>query len=302
MAGWVRERWGDGAVAWVTHRTPLTNGFSSPSVERLDLRVTRPYLRPALASVLRKTANPAEVSALRALLEVRGATSFPELLAAGHDEAGPWVLQPFYRGVPAGRVGGEASIPVEVIESLARLHAHYAGLDVPDIPVLDQAWWQRKCESAIERLPGCVPPDPLREQTIELLRDYKDDATLRKALQVLPRTLVHGDVHANNVLVNGPYAKLIDWGGAYLAPAMLDLANLTTPAAEKFERYKESWQDATGRAFDDELALLGFHWATVCVNVKYLVFAAKHMGIGAVGAMVERARVAKAELDAQLRK
>jgi hypothetical protein len=36
--------------------------------------------------------------------------------------------------------------------------------------------------------------------------------------------------------------------------------------------------------------------------VKYLVFAAKHRGIGAVGAMVERASTAKAALTAQLRK
>jgi aminoglycoside phosphotransferase (APT) family kinase protein len=299
MDGWVRRRWGDGAVARVTRRTRLTNGFSSPNVERLDLRVTRPHARSDRTAVLRKTANSAEVSALRALLEVRGATTFPELLASGHDEAGPWVLMPFYDGTPALN---ELAIPVEVVESLARLHAQYADVALPDLPVLDQTWWQRKCEFAIERLPRFMPPDPLRDQTLELLREYAHDASLARALQVLPRTLVHGDVHANNVLVNGPYSMLIDWGGVYLAPAMLDLANLTTPETEKFQRYKGAWQDATGSALDDELALLGFHWATVCVNVKYLVFAAKQLGIGAVGAMVERARTAKAELAAQLRK
>src|SRR5262245_11190148 len=123
MDGWVRERWGDGAVAWITGRTKLTNGFSSPNVERLELRVTRPYYRPALPTVLRKTANQAEVSAPQALHEVRDATTFPELLATGEDENGPWVLTLFYRGTLALN---EPAIPVEVIESLARLHAHYA--------------------------------------------------------------------------------------------------------------------------------------------------------------------------------
>lgn len=299
MAGWVRERWGDGAVAWVTRRTKLTNGFSSPNVERLELRVTRPYSRPALATVLRKTTNQAEVSALQAIQEISDATTFPELLATGQDDNGPWVLTLFYRGTPAPN---EPQIPVEVVESLARLHAHYADVAIPDIPVLDQAWWQRKCEFARERLPHVMPDDPLRDQTLELLQEYASDTTLARTLQTLPRTLVHGDVHANNVLVNGPYSMLIDWGGVYLAPAMLDLANLTTPGTEKFQRYKESWRDATGRPLDEELALLGFHWATVAVNVKYLVFAAKTMGIGAVGAMVDRAAKAKAALEVQLRK
>ncbi|GAB3430092.1 phosphotransferase family protein [Flindersiella endophytica] len=299
MDGWVRERWGDGAIAWVTRRTKLTNGFSSPNVERLDLRVTRPYARPALAAVLRKTANQAEVSALRALQEVRDATTFPELLATGEDENGPWVLTPFYTGIPALN---EPAIPVEVVESLARLHAHYSDVALEDVPRLDQARWRQKCEFAIERLPQFIPADPLRDQTLELLREYAIDPTLARTLQALPHTLVHGDVHANNVLVNGPYSMLIDWGGVYLAPAMLDLANLTTPGTEKFQRYKQSWQDATGSPLDEELATLGFHWATVAVNVKYLVFAAKNLGIGAVGAMVDRACTAKAKLEAQLRK
>ena len=95
------------------------------------------------------------------------------------------------------------------------------------------------------------------------------------ALEKLPVTLTHGDVHPWNIIrLPDERSILIDWGGARIAPAMLDLANLVEIDSLNWAAYLSTWEAASGIAMDVGLARLRYHWATVMVNLQYLPFRA----------------------------
>ncbi|GAA2758274.1 phosphotransferase family protein [Actinopolymorpha rutila] len=289
---WVRTRWGPDAVARVVRRTPITNGYSSQSVERLDLIVQAGDGSTVELAVLRKHATEAEVTVLRALREVTDprASALPELLADGTDATGPWVVLPFYSG---STLASEAEVSDDVLESLAVLHVRHVNATLPGLPIVDGTWWDNGFRHVDRRLSELLPtaaePAPLRE-ALDLVRSLRGDPLLVRTPERLSRTLVHGDIHANNILARPAGSKIIDWGAATLAPAMLDLANLVAPDSPRFAVYVEAWEAAAGRALDLRLANVEYQWATACVNIKYLGFAAHHLGGGTVRDMLGRAR------------
>lgn len=154
---------------------------------------------------MRKRATQGEVVALRALAEVTAAPALPELLAAGTDADGPWVMTPFYAG---STLRSEAHVSDEVIESLARLHAHYLGTDLVGLPVVDRELWRGVCRHVSKRLYGLLTEDQLHAP-ITLVDGVRDDPVLIRTLDRLPRTLVHGDMHANNVLGLRGYVQVV---------------------------------------------------------------------------------------------
>ncbi|GAA5004787.1 hypothetical protein GCM10023317_39040 [Actinopolymorpha pittospori] len=290
--GWIERQYGVGASVEVVDRLPVAGGYSSSLVERLELLVRLPDGGRDTLTVLRKRATDAEVAALHALGEVTGATALPELLATGTDADGPWAMTPFYAG---NTLRTEADVSDEVIASLARLHAHYVGVHVRGLPVIDRELWRRVCRHVSMRLSGLLTDAQLRAP-MALVDRVRDDPVLLRALDWLPRTLVHGDMHANNVLVDGSGSKIIDWGNARLGPAMLDLASISAPSRPSFDLYAEAWADATDEVLDRRTMYVGFLWATVYVNTGYLGFAAQRMGLDVVTQMVERAGEALAGL------
>jgi aminoglycoside phosphotransferase len=291
---WIERQFGVGASADVVDRLPVVGGYSSSLVERLELLVRLPDGGTDKLAVLRKRATDAEVAALRALAEVTGATALPQLLAAGTDADGRWVMTPFYAG---STLRTEADVSDEVIASLARLHAHYVGVNVRGLPVVDRELWRGICSHVSMRLSGLLTDDQLRAP-MALVDRVRDDPVLLRALERLPRTLVHGDIHANNLLVDGSGAsKIIDWGNARLGPAMLDLASISAPDRPSFALYAEAWADATGEVLARRAMYVGFLWATVYVNTGYLGFAAQRLGLDVVTQMIERAEEALAGLE-----
>jgi thiamine kinase-like enzyme len=98
---------------------------------------------------------------------------------------------------------------------------------------------------------------------------------------------------------------LIDWGNALIAPPMLDLANLVEIDSENWETYLATWESASGEAMDPDRARLGYHWATVMVNLQYLPYCAggwpesQDAPAAALG-MVERLRAAVGALSGLL--
>lgn len=115
MHDWVKRRWGATATARVVEREPLAGGYTSPAVERLELRISTDD-GPRRCLVVRKRATAAEVVAMRVLREVSNAPALPELLDSGDDQAGPWIVTPFYAGDLAR---SEAEVSVDALESLA---------------------------------------------------------------------------------------------------------------------------------------------------------------------------------------
>ncbi len=296
---WASARWGNDAVGQVMRRTPITNGYTSPSVERLDLLVELGDGSAAEVPVLRKHATDAEVTALRALRDVTDAraTALPELLADGTDAAGPWVVLPFY---PGSTLASEAEVSDEVLESLAVLHVRHVNAALPGVPIVDRTWWDNGFRHVERRLSDLLPtapePSPLHK-ALAFVQQLRGDTLLVRTPERLSRTLVHGDVHANNIIAGPTGSKIIDWGGATLAPAMLDLANLVAPDSPRFAVYVDAWEAAAGRPLDLRRANVEFQWATACVNIKYLGFAAHHLGGNAVRHMLARARGALNTLE-----
>ena len=126
------------------------------------------------------------------------------------------------------------------------------------------ASWRGRAEAALAR-------EPNGADAHRLLRTYE---TVVRRLLELPRTFIHGEFHASNVLVEplatGWNTTPVDWEMAALAPGLMDLADLTagkwTPGQR--DAMAEAYRDALGAAgasvphdFGRELDLCRLHRA-----------------------------------------
>ncbi|MDN5914189.1 MAG: aminoglycoside phosphotransferase family protein [Pseudonocardia sp.] len=273
----------------VTGREPLTGGYSSPGVERVDLDDGR--------SVVLKSGRPEEIAAMRAIAVVTGVDR-PRLVASGRD----WLVLDHHPGPPADPA---APVPDEVWTTLARVHAHWRRNRPRGVPVVDPAWWGRLCETVLVALRGGAERsgDAAYSDAAAAVRAWAADPRIAAALNVLPRTLCHGDAHRGNVVCDPSGAVLIDWGNARVAPAGLDVAVLTAPGpSEPADRtpdpvpaaYTDTLAEALGRPDPPQMRAVEREWALVQAYVQYLGFAADHQGPDRVRAMTG---VATAALD-----
>jgi aminoglycoside phosphotransferase (APT) family kinase protein len=252
-------RWAGAPVA-VTGRAPLAGGYVATAVERVDL--------DSGAAVVVKRTHAREVAAMRALAVVPGVER-PRLLAAGRDAHGAWLVMPFYAGAA---LDGADEVPATVWTTLRRVHAHWRGRRPRAVPVVDARWWREVITA--QTLPAVRGArdrtgDARFAEVADLLGAWSDDARVRAALALLPRTLTHGDAHRGNVLCGPGGAVLIDWGNARVAPAGADFATLAA-------------QSASAPAVGEVERL----WAQLQVHVQYLGFAADHLGVERVTEMV----------------
>ncbi|MFC9690780.1 phosphotransferase [Kribbella sp. NPDC056951] len=185
-------------------RTALAGGITSPSVE---------LVRVGSLEFVAKRATAAEAAALRLL---PGDAGFPRLYDAGVDADGPWVVTSYAVGEV---LDWSAEPPGEVYAALARLHGEYAGRELPvELPRVDGEFL-RMSFGRFARA-GVVRVDhPIREHALAMLDLFVADERLTRALDVLPATLLHGDVYGGNVVGT----QLIDWGSARVGPAELDV-------------------------------------------------------------------------------
>lgn len=295
VARWAEELLGPVRAVSLAARTRLNGGEVSDAVERVDLDV-RPASGEArtLALVYKRTVA-AELQALRALREVPGiAGAVPVLIDGGIDADGAWIAIPFHAGEPPA---GHEQVPASVLESLAPVHARFThGTDrLTGIERIDPAFWRRMClETALGGVASAARrrAHPVLHRAASLLPGWAEDPRIARALATLPPTLVHGDVHAGNVLRSPAGAVLIDWGSARIGPAMLDVANCAAPGSANHRAYLAAWERAGGSPLDPELADRGFRWATVQVNVQYLGWAAEHLDPPRIAGMLDRAETA----------
>lgn len=284
---------GFGPHVEVLSSEPVPGGFSGASKFRLRALLTEHDVRVERTLLLKQTSQ-VEVNALTAAARVPGTDAVPEVIATGANRDGPYVLTAFYPGEPAA---DETSLPTDVIRTLARLHAYYQNAPVPEgVPVIDSDWWRAKCDLSAQRLrslPGSVAQD-LGTQ----VQGLKEEQAMLAALDELPRTLIHGDLHHNNVLVDADgHGHIIDWGGSFIGAAALDLSHLGEPDSAGHRTYLATWQELTGERLAESA-----DWARSCVtatvwaNIKYLAFATKIFGDERGLQMMASARSALAQL------
>jgi hypothetical protein len=236
-----------------------------------------------------------EAVVLRLLRSVRiPAGRVPTLVGEGADDRGAWLVATFEPGVhPAGG-------PDVVFDTLARVHAHpYVPAALTAVSAIDVAWWAGLCDFVAKTVEGSVP-EAEQGALLEAPRRWAVDPRIVEALAVLPVTLVHRDMHALNVVVDGDDATIIDWGEAKRGPAWVDLPNVTQRGTTAMAAYDAAWLDATGRERDTRLDDVGWAWAQAQVLVQYLPYAAEHVSIERARQMAADADTALGELGAAL--
>ena len=115
---------------------------------------------------------------------------------------------------------------------LARLHAHFAGADLAALTndchllTLDAALFRQFLQRACRFV--SQSREPAATTRLQRLADRYEPVL--GALSTLPRTFIHGEFYASNVLVNPTAQPLricpVDWEMAAIGPGLVDLAAL----------------------------------------------------------------------------
>jgi len=260
----------------------LKGGHAGAEVYRIDLGFRLANGSSQAVPVVLKNTGESEVRVMRALREVPGAGALPLTIACGERARTPnsgaahWFVTPLYEGE---HLTFEDEVPRLVIESLARVHAHFLSRvgQLGWLRCLDGDAFRQALDGALQGLGAAQrrQPHALLAQAYGDLESAGQDPAILAALEALPVTLTHGDVHPWNIVrLPDERALLIDWGNALVAPPMLDLANLVEIDSENWETYLAVWERARGEAMDLHHARLGYHWATVMINLQYLPYGA----------------------------
>lgn len=251
----------------VVGRAEMGGGYATGGAARVDLTVDG-----SPRAVVVKPAGATEVAALRAVAVVPGVDA-PVLLAAGPG----WAVLQFHDG-PA--MAAEGPVPGAVLATLARVHAHWRANRPRGVPVADGAWWRALCGRVRPAVVAAAERSGERAvaEVAHALTAWADDPRAHAAAAVVPRTLVHGDPHRGNVLLDPAGAVLIDWGNALVGPPGFDLAVLRAEGTADLAAYTDLFAQLTGTETGPEQAEVERCWAELAMPVRYLGFAADHLG------------------------
>ena len=213
-----------------------------------------------------------EIDVLTRLAEVPLlAGRVPEILDSGEGGRGRWYVMPFYEGVnPPFR-----SSPEQVFETLAIVHATFEGTGPGSASTLDAAWWHHLCcvhdGDVCDSIAASQPAKTGAAGRIkQALCRWAQDPRVLDALDILPTTLVHRDMHDGNVLVHGSTTTIVDWTTAAWGPALTDLPNLTDRQGAGFEAYARTYERVTGRRRNQRLDDVGWAWGELQVVAAYI--------------------------------
>jgi aminoglycoside phosphotransferase (APT) family kinase protein len=273
--------------AKLTWKDLVEGGHVIAGMDRIDI-VAETSRGDVQLTLVRKRLPPwsDEVRALRLLQSVPLAHGrVPELICSGRDESGPWLLRPFYDGQQLqARVEDHKNlVPLEVIDTLARVHArfHERHDELEGLAVNDHDWWRQLLFGftipQVEATRSSSNRYADLTAVIEALVRWADDPAIAEALQILPFTLVHRDMHLGNVLEGSQGPTIIDWGNALNGPRFIDLENIITPDSAQAHAYRNTWVSLTGISPDPWLEDVGWFWATVQIRASYL-----HVGLSDV--------------------
>jgi hypothetical protein len=207
----------------------------------------------------------------------------PTLHAAGlHSGGGHWLLLERVNGIELGQVG-DRRVWREVAAWLGRLHARHearvqvlrAGTPVEWCdPSLHLGWAERAqrflAGSPAERngLPAALAP---------LWPRY---GSVAERLAALPKTMVHGDFNASNIIVVRDRGvieiRAIDWEMAGVGPGLIDLAALVSGGWTDLERalmvsaYREALGSSELGALSEDEFAGAFDWCRLALAVQWL--------------------------------
>jgi hypothetical protein len=193
---------------------------------------------------------------------------------------------------------GELALWEEAARWLARMHAEL-GADVERHAAVgrlldhDAGFYRRWIERAREfaRAPG---QPPSRARAVDWLGERHEPVV--EALLALPRTVVHGEFYASNVLVaandTAPRVAPVDWELAAVGPGLTDLAALTSGD------WSDPDREALAAAYGDAGASLeGLDLARLQLAIQWLGWAPpewvppagqRHDWLGEATALAER--------------
>lgn len=259
----LREWLGSPVVA--LHRQPLAYRSSFP-IEELEVTLrSGDRWRLVLKDVASSALAPAAAAAKPAfLLDPR------RELAVYRDVVGPMEIDvPRLVGGVADEIHGRFWLLLELVdagplahvaagdawEAAARWLADLHGRTVPAPPAellrYDAAWFRGWLARACARAPAG-----------SLERIARGHERILRRLLAWPRTFLHGEFYASNVLVeraDPARPRVVDWEMAGIGPGLLDLAALTAGRWSVAQReglarvYHDAWTATGGRASADEL-------------------------------------------------
>jgi hypothetical protein len=258
----------------------LEGGLVAGGVYRHDLTFRLANGSRETISVVQKFSSSNEVRVMQLLNEMPTIEAVPRLIDAAIDLSTAdlwtnWLITPYYEGV---ELTFDDDVPLPVLESLARIHTYFAPRagQLSWLPQVNADFFRAICDNALAVLDQTLAekPHPVFAEARSYVVWVRELPALYEALEVLPVTLTHRDVHPGNIIhtLDGS-SILFDWGNACLAPAMLDLANMVKRGSPGWFHYLASWEAAAGQPADLAQAGLGFDWATVMVNLQYLPYA-----------------------------
>jgi aminoglycoside phosphotransferase (APT) family kinase protein len=153
------------------------------------------------------------------------------------------------------------------------------------------AWWRSLCldwvDPRLHEHAATHPADTIARARALIAR-AADLPAASGVLSELTPTLLHGDVHIGNVLVDDGRATLIDWGNSRIGPAALDLANLVTADSASVARYALTWQELTGQPLPAAAIDLGYRWAALQIPAQYLPWIIEHRPTRAAEAALDQ--------------
>jgi aminoglycoside phosphotransferase (APT) family kinase protein len=207
----------------------------------------------------------------------------PGLYASGGQNGGSrWLLLERVDGIELSQVG-DRRVWREVAAWLARMHATHE----PGLTELDTAAVVRWYEPAFhlrwaDRARRFLANSPAEHGGLlsRLAPLWPRYGVVAERLAALPRTIVHGDFNASNILISrqgeAVEVRAVDWEMTGVGPGLIDLAALVSGGWAEAERasmvaaYRHALGDsALARLGDDEFAE-ALDWCRLALAVQWL--------------------------------
>lgn len=156
----------------------------------------------------------------------------------------PWVLMEDL-GLVRLRDEPTSANYIRAAEALADLQqhvgAHWMELEALGVARRERADWEAVGLGIAELMDHPDSPVPNRDRA-GLAAAAWNSGDVAHDVRLLPIGIVHGDLHAANVAVVGNRTCFLDWGVAYLGPALLGLEELMVSADRRLRSHSEIGQ------------------------------------------------------------
>lgn len=201
LTAYVSKRLARPVTLQTCRTSTVDGGYIAAAVYRHDLVFLLDDGISETISFVQKHTYNAKARVMQALAKVSGTDAVPLLIdsarnpAAVNDNGASWFITPFYEG-PFLTWG--VDVPQPVIESLARIHAHFASNahEWDWLHHVDEKFLRRTFDNALKALE--MPQDqaaaPVYSEAYEHLKRTSEVTTVYTALAKLPVTLTHGDL------------------------------------------------------------------------------------------------------------